>query len=51
MFIYKWCFDAEMFGGGQPAISFKVKGKNVFDPRTGAVASSDLQRSNPAFNY
>ena len=42
------CFDAEMFGGGQPAISFKVKGKNVFDPRTGAVASSDLQRSNPA---
>ena len=41
-------FDAEKFGGGQPAISFKVKGKNVFDPRTGAVASSDLQRSNPA---
>ena len=41
-------FDAEKFGGGQPAVSFKVKGKNVFDPRTGAVASSDLQRSNPA---
>ena len=41
-------FDAEKFGGGIPAISFKVKGKNVFDPRTGAVASSDLQRSNPA---
>ena len=41
-------FDAEKFGGGMPAISFKVKGKNVFDPRTGAVASSDLQRSNPA---
>ena len=41
-------FDAEKFGGGQPAISFKVKGKNVFDPRTNAVASSDLQRSNPA---
>ena len=41
-------FDAEKFGGGQPAISFLVKGKNVFDPRTGAVASSDLQRSNPA---
>ena len=28
-------FDAEKFGGGQPAISFNVKGKNVFDPRTG----------------
>lgn len=42
------CFDAEKFGGGQPAVSFKVKGKNVFDPRTGAVANSDLQRSNPA---
>ena len=41
-------FDAEKFGGGQPAVSFNVKGKNVFDPRTGAVASSDLQRSNPA---
>ena len=41
-------FDAEQFGGGQPAVSFKVKGKNVFDPRTNAVASSDLQRSNPA---
>ena len=42
------CFDAEKFGGGQPAVSFKVKGKNIFDPRTGAVATSDLQRSNPA---
>ena len=41
-------FDAEKFGGGQPAVSFKVKGKNVFDPRTGAVATGDLQRSNPA---
>ena len=41
-------FDAEKFGGGQPAISFKVKGKNVYDPRTGANATTDLQRSNPA---
>ena len=41
-------FDSEKFGGGIPATSFKVKGKNVYDPRTGAVASSDLQRSNPA---
>ncbi len=41
-------FDAEKFGGGQPSISFKVKGKNVYDPRTGANATTDLQRSNPA---
>ena len=41
-------FDTEKFGGGIPATSFKVKGKNIFDPRTNAVASSDLQRSNPA---
>ena len=41
-------FDSEKFGGGIPATSFKVKGKNVYDPRTSAVASSDLQRSNPA---
>ena len=41
-------FDAEKFGGGIPAISYKVKGKNVYDPRTGANATTDLQRSNPA---
>ncbi len=41
-------FDAEKFGGGMPAISFKVKGKNVYDPRTSANATTDLQRSNPA---
>ena len=41
-------FDAEKFGGGQPAISFKVKGKNIYDPRTSANATTDLQRSNPA---
>ena len=41
-------FDAESFGGGIPATSFLVKGKNIYDPRTSAVASSDLQRSNPA---
>ena len=41
-------FDAEKFGGGMPAVSFKVKGKNVYDPRTGANATTDLQRSNPA---
>jgi hypothetical protein len=41
-------FDAEMFGGGMPAVSFLVKGKNIYDPRTGANATTDLQRSNPA---
>lgn len=41
-------FDAEKFGGGMPAVSFKVKGKNVYDPRTSANATTDLQRSNPA---
>lgn len=41
-------FDAEKFGGGIPAISYKVKGKNIYDPRTGANATTDLQRSNPA---
>ena len=41
-------FDAEQFGGGMPSVSFKVKGKNIYDPRTGANATSDLQRSNPA---
>jgi len=41
-------FDAEKFGGGLPGISFIVKGKNVYDPRTGANATTDLQRSNPA---
>ena len=41
-------FDAEKFGGGMPAVSFEVKGKNVYDPRTSANATTDLQRSNPA---
>lgn len=41
-------FDAEAFGGGIPATSFLVKGKNVYDPRTNANATTDLQRSNPA---
>ena len=27
---------------------FEIKGKNVFDPRTNANATTDLQRSNPA---
>ena len=31
-----------------PEIFFLIKGKNIHDPRTGAVSNSDLQRSNPA---
>lgn len=41
-------YDTEQFGGGLPAISFVVKGKNVYDPRTSANATTDLQRQNPA---
>jgi hypothetical protein len=36
------------FGGGMPSMSFLVKGKNIYDPRTSANATTDLQRSNPA---
>lgn len=41
-------FDPEAFGGGVPQITYLVKGKDVFDPRTGAIGTTDLQRSNPA---
>ena len=41
-------FDPEVFGGGMPKISYIVKGKDVYDPRTDAIGTSDLQRSNPA---
>lgn len=41
-------FDAEKMGGGIPATSFLVKGKNIYDPRTDALSTTDLQRSNPA---
>ena len=37
-------FDSEAFGGGIPPMSFVVKGKKVYDPRTSATAWSD----NPA---
>ena len=44
-FVYiQMAFDAEAFGGGVPQISFEIKGKKVFDPRTNATAFSD----NPA---
>ena len=34
-------FDPEKFGGGMPNISFVVKGKKVFDPRSGETAWTD----------
>ena len=37
-------YDTEKFGSGIPAISFLVKGKKVYDPRSNATAWSD----NPA---
>ena len=45
-------FDAEKFAGGIPAISFEVKGKKVYDPRSGETAFTDSTGeqigSNPA---
>ncbi len=40
-------YDPEILGQ-VPQISFEVKGKNIFDPRTNAISNSDAQRSNPA---
>jgi len=37
-------FDSEAFGGGIPPLAFVLKGKKVYDPRTGNTAWSD----NPA---
>ena len=37
-------FDSEKFGGGFPRVSAIIKGKKVYDPRTGNTAWSD----NPA---
>ena len=37
-------FDSEAFGGGIPPLAFVIKGKKVYDPRTGGTAWSD----NPA---
>ncbi len=39
-------FDAEKFGGGIPAISFLVKGKKCYDPRSNATVWTD----NPALH-
>ena len=46
-FYFELIFDSENLNS-IPSISFVIKGKNIYDPRTGAAANSDLQRSNPA---
>ena len=46
-FYFEMIFDSSNLNS-IPALSFVIKGKNIYDPRTGAVANSDLQRSNPA---
>lgn len=40
-------YDPEK-NGQVPQISFQVKGKNIFDPRSNALSTTDAQRSNPA---
>ena len=40
-------YDPEK-NGSVPQISFQVKGKNIFDPRSNALSTTDAQRSNPA---
>ncbi len=47
-YVYMQCVYDPEFLSAVPNVSFVVKGKNVFDPRTGAIANSDAQRSNPA---
>jgi len=48
----KMVHDAEKFAGGIPAISFEVKGKKIYDPRSGETAFTDSTGeqigSNPA---
>ena len=46
-FYMEFVYDPEKMPS-LPEVFFNVKGKNVFDPRTNAVANSDLQRANPA---
>tara|TARA_B100000161_G_scaffold4157_2_gene2706 strand:- start:1586 stop:4447 length:2862 start_codon:yes stop_codon:yes gene_type:complete len=47
-YIYMECIYDPEFLSSVPQISFEVKGKNIFDPRTNAVSTTDAQRSNPA---
>ena len=44
---FEMIYDAEALPN-IPPLSFVVRGKNVFDPRTNAAATTDLQRQNPA---
>ena len=46
-FFFQCAIDSEK-NFAMPKISFLMKGKNIFDPRTNAVATTDAQRSNPA---
>ena len=47
-YVYMQCVYDPEFLASVPNVSFVVKGKNVYDPRTSAIANSDAQRSNPA---
>ena len=47
-YVYMQCVYDPEFLASVPNVSFVVKGKNVYDPRTGAISNSDAQRSNPA---
>ena len=40
-------YDSEKFGS-IPQVTFVVEGKNVYDPRTSAMATTTAQRQNPA---
>jgi len=46
-FYFELIFDAEAMSS-IPPISYTLKGKNIYDPRTGQAATTDLQRENPA---
>ncbi len=50
--LIEFVFDSEAFGGGIPPMSFVVKGKKVYDPRSGQTAFTDSTGkeigSNPA---
>ena len=46
-FYFEMVFDSEALAS-VPQISFTIRGKNVYDPRTGAAATTEAQRTNPA---
>ena len=47
-YVYMQCVYDPEFLASVPNVSFVVKGKNIYDPRTSAISNSDAQRSNPA---